>query len=87
MDFTICYSFEGQRRVLEHSANCLTSHDAVCYALFDSPAVLRERPSNWEGSYSTIVEFAQRFGVTDVRWHQSISHTHRKEITAAHAIG
>ena len=86
MDFTICYSFEGQRRVLEHSANCLTSHDAVCYALFDSPAVRRARPSNWEGSYSTIVEYAEQLGVTNVRWHQSISRPHCTEITAAHAI-
>jgi len=85
--FTICYSFQGQRRVLEHPANYLSPHDAVCYALFDSPAALRERPSNWEGSYSAMVELAEQLGVTDVSWHQSISHPHRKDITVAHATG
>ena len=63
--------------MLEHAANYLSPHDAVCYTLLDSGAALRERLSGWEGSYSTIVEFAERLGVTDVRWHQSISHPHR----------
>ena len=76
MGFTICYRFQGQKKVFEHPANCLTPHDAVCYALFDSPAVLWERPSSWEGNYATIVEFAERLGVIDVKWHKSISHPH-----------
>ncbi|MDR6927870.1 hypothetical protein J2Y56_003925 [Pseudomonas sp. BE134] len=50
MGFTICYRFQAQKKVFEHPANCLTPHDAVCYALFDSPAVLWERPSSWEGN-------------------------------------
>ncbi len=83
MGFTICYAFQGQNRVFELPANHLTSHDAVCYALFDSPANIQERPSSWEGSYSAIVEFAERFGVTNVRWHQSITHPHIQEVTEA----
>ena len=76
MGFTICYSFQGRKKVFEHPANFLTPNDAVCYALFDSPAVLWERPSSWEGNYATIFEFAERLGVIDVRWHKSISHPH-----------
>jgi hypothetical protein len=83
MGFTICYVFEGQSRVFELSDSYLTAHDAVCYALFDSPAVLRERPSNWEGSYSAIVEFAEQLGVTNVRWHQSIAPPQHREVTEA----
>lgn len=74
MGFTICYNFQGQRTVIEHPAKSLTPHDAVCYALFHSGAFVRESPSNWDGSYAPMVELAERLGVTNVSWHQSIIH-------------
>lgn len=73
MGFTICYSFQGKRKVIEHSDDNLTPHDAVCYAFFHSGTVLLERPSGWVGSYSDMTELAERFGITDVMWHQSIT--------------
>lgn len=78
MGFTVCYVYQGKTRVFELPDNYLTPHDAVCYALFDSPAERRERPSHWEGSYANIVEFAEQHGVTDVRWHQSLTHPHHQ---------
>ena len=76
MGFTICYSFKGQRRVLEHPADYLSPNVAVCYALLDSEAVLQEAMPHWESSYLAIVEFAEGLGITEVRWHQSISRPH-----------
>jgi hypothetical protein len=86
MGFTICYTYRNENRVLELSASKLIPHDAVCYALFDSPADVLERPVRWEGSYSTIVEYAERLGVSNVRWHQSISHPHHRENSEAVAM-
>ena len=74
MGFTICYSFQGKRTVIEHPAEILSPHDAVCYALLHTGVFLQERPSSWVGSYASVVELAERLGVTNVSWHQSIIH-------------
>lgn len=73
MGFTICYSFQGRRVVLEHSANRITPHDAVYYSLLHSGVPFREQRSKWVGSFSSIIEIADGYGVTDVRWHRSIT--------------
>lgn len=71
MGFTICYSFQGTRKVIEHADDNLTPHDAVCYAFLHSGSVLLEQPARWLGSYWDMAELADRFGITDVMWFRS----------------
>lgn len=72
MGFTICYSYQGRRAVFEHSASQLSPHDAVYYSLLHTGVGFQEKSSEWAGSYSSMVEIAEKYGVTDVRWHRSI---------------
>lgn len=75
MGFTLCYSAQGQRAVFEHRAESLSPHDVVCYALLLHTGVfLQKMPSSWVGSYASVVELAERLGVTNVSWYQSIIH-------------
>ncbi len=76
MGFTICYSFEGNRVVLERAGYQINAHDAVCYALRHSGVAIKEHDSKWSGNLSSIIEIADRCGVTDVRWHRSITYPH-----------
>jgi hypothetical protein len=76
MPFTICYSLQGKRVVIELDANRLSPHDAVYYSLIHSGADFRSDGSEWTGSYLSIASIAERYGITDVRWHQSVAHPH-----------
>ncbi|SEP87817.1 hypothetical protein SAMN03159444_00727 [Pseudomonas sp. NFACC02] len=73
MGFTICYRFLGIQRVLECQEDQLCGHDAVYYALLHSGAALGNVVGTWQGSYPSIVEAAERSGVSNVLWHRSIS--------------
>jgi hypothetical protein len=73
MGFTICYRFLGTQRVLECQEDQLCGHDAVYYALLHSGAALGNVVGTWQGSYPSIVEAAERSGVSNVLWHRSIS--------------
>lgn len=84
MGFTICYSVQGKRTVIEHPAESLSPHDAVCYALLHTGVFLQERPSSWVGSYASVVELAERLGVTNVSWHQSIIHPSVPKLVTVH---
>ena len=74
MGFTICYRFLGNQRVLECQEDQLCGHDAVYYALLHSGAELGNIVGTWQGSYPSMVEAAERSGVSHVLWHRSISH-------------
>ena len=76
MSFTICYSFQGNRVVIELDANRLSPHDAVYYSLIHSGVAFHSDGSEWTGCYLSIAEIAKRYGITDVRWHQSITNPH-----------
>ncbi|MDE1195971.1 hypothetical protein BWR59_25855 [Pseudomonas sp. Bc-h] len=73
MGFTICYSFRGNQRVLECQEDNLCGHDAVYYALLHSGAELGNMVGGWQGSYPSIVEAAERSGVSNVLWHKSLT--------------
>lgn len=74
MGFTICYRFLDNQRVLECQEDQLCGHDAVYYALLHSGAELGNIVGTWQGSYPSMVEAAERSGVSHVLWHRSISH-------------
>jgi hypothetical protein len=71
MGFTINYSFEGCPRVLECLDNTLCGHDAVYYALLHSGVDLRNEVGHWQGSYPSMVEAAERSGVSKVSWNRT----------------
>jgi hypothetical protein len=71
MGFTIFYTFEGCERALECHDDHLCSHDAVYYALIHSGAELGATGSEWQGSYHSMVQTAERSGVSQIRWHRS----------------
>jgi hypothetical protein len=73
MGFTICYRFLGNQRVLECQEDQLCGHDAVYYALLHSGAALGNIVATWQGSYPSMVEAAERSGVSNVLWHRSLS--------------
>jgi hypothetical protein len=76
MEFTICYSFDGNRVVLELSADRITTYDAVYYSLVHSGVAFRKQGPQWAGDLSAILEMADRYGVTDVTWHRTIKYPH-----------
>lgn len=76
MRFTICYSFQGKRVVIECHNDQLCSHDAVYYSMLHAGIALRKEVLNWDGSYLSMVEVAERLGLTDVSWHRSLAHAH-----------
>lgn len=76
MEFTICYSFEGNRVVLEYSANQITTYDAVYFSLVHSGVAFNEQLSKWLDDLASIVEIADKRGVTDVTWHRTIRYPH-----------
>lgn len=80
MSFTICYTFQGEDRTIDVPGTSLTPHDAVCYALIDAIADLRQRPLNWEGSHSNIAEIANQHGVTNVTWDHSPAHLQGNDV-------
>jgi hypothetical protein len=71
MGFTIFYTFEGNERALECHDDNLCSHDAVYYALIHSGAGMGATGREWQGSYHSMVEAAERSGVSQIRWHRS----------------
>jgi len=76
MGFTICYSFQGKRVVIECQNNKLSSHDAVYYSMLHAGIALRKEVLSWDASYLSMVEVAERLGLTDVSWHRSLTHSH-----------
>jgi len=76
MGFTICYSFQGKRVVIECQNDNLCSHDAVYFSMLHAGIALQKEVSNWDGSYLSMIEVAERFGLTDVSWHRSLAHSH-----------
>jgi hypothetical protein len=71
MSFTICYRHEGAQVIIQYPGDDLCGHDAVYYSLLHSGVALREGLSNWVGSYGFMLQSANQFGVTDVKWCRS----------------
>ena len=71
MGSTIYYSFKGCRIVIKHPADSVMPHDAVYYSLLHSGVDFHKQDSKWLGDFSSILEIANRCGITDVMWHRS----------------
>lgn len=73
MSCTLCYTFKNKRVVTKIAVQSLTPHAALCFALLQSGACSESPDEGWPKDYEGLLEVAKQHGLTDIRFHRSLS--------------